>query len=580
MRRMVDSSQDEHAPRPWTRFTVVVVLVSLALSTPALLAGYWMDDYYFDSKVVKLDAPFGYYEFGDKLDKAGVSPWWASPEFRVSFFRPLSSATLHADFHVWNASPRYAHLHSALWFVLLLLGAVRLLRTLLPHKAARWAAVIFAISSVHAFTVGWIAARHAVVGGALSVWSLLYYLQWRQQGHNKHRIFAVVLFGLGLLASETALTVVALVLAYELLGVTDFWKRRLVAAAPFAALALVYLVFYKANGYGAHGSGVYADPMVAPGKFALGLLPKTISAAAMFLFGLPASLSYMPGMAMVPVAVGAVALLLLGLGLACCWRSWDPAHRRLLKWLGLGAFLALTPSLAALPQGRSTGLSYLAFATLAGVVMAGLFGLRTQGAQRLLALATAGLLCLGLFVLSPLFRLGQGAILLKGGQSQVKLGQKSKLGCAQGSRVYLLNGGLMFSLQAPFIVSKHQGHFFRSWHQLTEPAGDLEVHRSGPDSLTISGKDNPVVNYFSMTMLRPESDALTAGRVLAGPHLHTTVLQTSAKGPTRVRFTIPHLADPRRVCVLYYDDKQGVLKPATLPKPDRPLEIKWHGPQI
>ena len=59
----------------WARFTAIVIGVSLALSLPALLAGYWGDDYFFASELVRPDNPFGYYDFGDGLHQRGLAPW-------------------------------------------------------------------------------------------------------------------------------------------------------------------------------------------------------------------------------------------------------------------------------------------------------------------------------------------------------------------------------------------------------------------------------------------------------------------------------------------------------------------------
>jgi len=573
---MVKAGAD--SPPVGRRFVLIVVLVSLALSAPMLAAGYWMDDYYFGSELTTLDKPFGLYDFGDKLHTAQIAPWWASPEFRISFFRPLSSATLYLDFFVWRGNATLAHLHSALWFVLLLLGALRLLQRLLPPRQTRWAAVIFAVSACHAFTVGWIAARHAALGGAIAAWSLFFYFAWRQEGARKNAVFSLALYVLGLLASETALAVAALVVAYELVGAQGAWRARLAAAAPYVGLGLVYVLFYKLAGYGAYGSGVYADPSVHPGRF-LGALPgKTVSMIATYLFGVPTSLSYMPGMEHIPVVLGTFALVLLGVGVAVTWRHLSPDLRRQARWLGLGCLLALAPGLAALPQGRSAAMSFCAFSALAGLVVAGLFAARPAWPGRLLPLGTALLLCLGLVVTSPLLRLALGGVGLKGGQDEVKLATRSPLRCARGARVFMLNGGLLFSIKTPFVVAHHRGRFFRGWHQLTEPGNDIKVQRTGKNTLVVSGGDEPVINPFVLRLMRPHED-LKAGRVVNRPYLQSKVLAAKAGHPTRVRFTIPHLDDPQRVCLLRFDTKEGLLQPVDLKVGAKPLTIKWHRPQ-
>ena len=51
---------------------------------PALLAGYWGDDYFFASKLYQPASAIAYYDFGDLLHKQGLAPWWMAAEFRVT----------------------------------------------------------------------------------------------------------------------------------------------------------------------------------------------------------------------------------------------------------------------------------------------------------------------------------------------------------------------------------------------------------------------------------------------------------------------------------------------------------------
>jgi len=561
----------------WGRFTAVLIAVSLGISLPALLSGYLWDDYFFTSRLIEGHSPFGYYDFGQTMRHSGLGPWWTSPGFTVRFFRPLSSATLHLDFAVWNAGPVSAHLHSAAWFSLLLVGAVRLLRTLLPVSTAKWAAVFFAVSSSHAFTVGWISARHAAVGGAFAVWSVLYYVYWRQRGKRRDAVISLGLFGLGLLSSETALSVAGVVLAYELAGAAGPLGSRLKAAAPTLAVAFVYVLLYKAAGYGAKGSGLYSDPTTQPMEFLAGLAPKLIYIVGTFVFGVHTSSAFMPGLGWLPLLAGGVGLALGASALALGWRRLEPTERRLIKWLGLATLFGLGPSLASLPQGRSVILASLAFAGVAGLALRGLLSAHPGGLRGVLQWSVAAPLCFGLLIASPAFRLGTSEFLRQQSKAEVTLGQKSMVTCRPGARTVVLNGGLLFALHAPFVMAAHGGPGKKlvGWHQLTEPATDIEVERKGRTGLVISGNGKPVVNVFMMNVVRPRTDDLVAGASIAGKHLRIKVLSNTPQGPTRVEFTIPGLHDPSRVCLLYYDGKRGVLRNATLPPRGQRLTIKW-----
>jgi hypothetical protein len=54
------------------------------------------------------------------LLEEGVFGWWMAPDFRISFWRPLSSLTHVLDHLLWPRSSVLAHAHSMLWFAALL----------------------------------------------------------------------------------------------------------------------------------------------------------------------------------------------------------------------------------------------------------------------------------------------------------------------------------------------------------------------------------------------------------------------------------------------------------------------------
>ena len=213
-------------------FLVLVILLSTALSLPGILSEYMADDYFFNGALYSPDAPFGYYDFAKKNKAAGVDAWWSSPHLKRRFFRPLSSLSLHLDFTVWPNRPLPGHLHSVLWYILLLIGGYRIFELCLSRSATKWATLLFSIGMVHAWTAGWIAARHAVMGGAFAIWSAYTFLVWRRQGRVRYGIASAGLFVLGLSSSEVALSVLGFALSHEVIFATQPLKRRMRSVAP------------------------------------------------------------------------------------------------------------------------------------------------------------------------------------------------------------------------------------------------------------------------------------------------------------------------------------------------------------
>src|SRR5262249_50058768 len=117
------------------RAVIVIALVFLACSLDTGLSG---DDY-----VHKLVAqgsaalrgfvrgPLDMYRFTNDTSKTrtlmreGVIEWWADPEARLCFFRPVSALSHYLDYRLWPEQPWLMHLHSLLWSALLLVGVLR-----------------------------------------------------------------------------------------------------------------------------------------------------------------------------------------------------------------------------------------------------------------------------------------------------------------------------------------------------------------------------------------------------------------------------------------------------------------------
>jgi hypothetical protein len=83
------------------------------------------------------------------MQDAGAFPWFFGPDFKMAFFRPLSSGLLVVDHEVWGLWPVGYRLQGACWFVALVASLGLVLRHALPGPIGVLALIVFTISGVH-----------------------------------------------------------------------------------------------------------------------------------------------------------------------------------------------------------------------------------------------------------------------------------------------------------------------------------------------------------------------------------------------------------------------------------------------
>jgi hypothetical protein len=339
------------------------ILLALLLVSPCLDVGPMGDDYMHRARVdPRLHAPgfeyapFDLYTFvsGDPSQRAvlleeGVFGWWMAADFRMAFWRPLSSLTHVLDHRLWPQSWVLAHAHSMLWFAALLAVLATLYRRFHPPWIAHLALVLYALDDARGWVLGWVANRNALVAATLAFACLIAHDRSRRDGWRTGRWLAPVLFAAALLGGEAALGVTGYLLAHALFIDSGPLVRRLARLWPYATLSVAWLVAYKALGYGTSGGGMYLNPLDEPTLYLRALaerLPVLLAAQ----IGL--SISDVWLLLPSPARLAAYTLALLGLLafatlLAPLWRRL-PASR---FWAG-GAVLSLPPVCATYPMDR------------------------------------------------------------------------------------------------------------------------------------------------------------------------------------------------------------------------------------
>ncbi len=367
---------------------MIVLALACVLAAPVLGKGPALDDLLLREQF-EAEGVGAVYRFveADPVQTArrrasGELPWWTSDALEVDFWRPLAALAFGLDRLAWPNAPWLAGLHSLLWYMLaayLVLAVYRVVslderepaRAWTPTGTAGLAALLWVVDDAHATTLGWIAARHSLIGFTLGLAGWLAHLRWRERRWRPGAVLGPLGLGLGLLASESALALLGYVLAHALVHERGKWTTRLASVAPHVLVAIAWLTIYLALGRGAAACGMYLDFVGDP----LGSLARLPAHAALLLaaaFG-PPMLVELAGfgpsaaywtLALVAALLGAsvLALLVPVLRRSASARTW-----------ALGSLLATLATGLALPADRHLLTIGLGSAGLVAVVLRDLF---------------------------------------------------------------------------------------------------------------------------------------------------------------------------------------------------------------
>jgi hypothetical protein len=559
---------DDSSSKRWLAFPRALwlcVFIAGVLALPTLALGFAQDD------LIHLLIFEGKWPLGSSLDlfrfaggdaegmrrivQEGPYPWWTLPELKIVFWRPLSSALALLDYHLFGREPLGYHLHSIAWYLGLVALFGTLLRRFLPGTLGVLALLLFTIDDAHLLPVGWIANRNALVATAFALLGVWMHLEWREAGKRWALPVSLAGFAVGLLAGETALSVLAYLLAYEVFGARGPVSERIRAVVPAAVLALVYLGIYKTLGYGAHGSNMYLDPLGEPGRYlsaALGRVPALIGGllgAPVDLWGL--MLESRPAL----VGVGVAGLVLAVLLLRSAWPGLSEEERRHGRWLLAGSLLSLLPVAATMPMGRLLLVPGLGSSVLLAVVFRHAWRSRKLGWRpRVVGLvAVGGVLALFNLVLSPLSWPAMSMMIRQLGASTEQMSRNVALELdttrLPTQRVVLLDARDVFvALYTPIYWEVRGEPVPRSWWSLSIVPESPVFTRTGEASLELELPKGHFLATEAEQSVRGSAHRLEAGARVKLEGMTVTVLAADEVGPTRLgfEFDVP-LEDPSLV---------------------------------
>ena len=334
------------------------------LALPALWAGRFLDDLAHRSALAGvgevssfMTTPLRIFTFtqGDpelnrQAIESGFFPWWTSHEILLNFWRPVSALSHILDHELWPEQAMLAHAQSLVWFVVTILVAARLYRSISPTAlTAGLATLLFVVDDSHAMPVVWLANRNALLGLLFGLACLNFHLRWRSKATASNALLATLMLLLALACNEGAVAIFGYLAAYAACLESGPIRKRLLSIAPYGVVILAWRVGYRLLGFGAIGSEVYIDPGVSPLRFLGALLWRAPVLLAAQLWNLPSE----PFQFLPPQARFLHWGVALALALALIW--WI---RPLLitsataRFWTLGMFLSIVPAVATFPSAR------------------------------------------------------------------------------------------------------------------------------------------------------------------------------------------------------------------------------------
>lgn len=551
----------------------------------AVDAGFWADDY---AQLAMLQgnypSPRPAWDLFHFLDDArddhqrlvdyGAFPWWTHPHFRLSMLRPLPSLSCALDYQLFQTAGKPQHLHSLLWWALLVIAVGLLFMRVLPPLTAALALVLFSIDESHTVPVLWLANRSALMATTLTVASLATHLRWRADPLARHWRFAsvalcVLAFGCG----EYAFAALGYVVSLELLRPTPGTSRTRVLG-PFVLVAVVFLVLSSAMGYGSAHSALYTSPFSAPLDYAAKVLVGFPVLAAELVLGIPAdwwsfgspwpaqlqaalSISpatwqQLPSWKTCHIALGLLSMLLTLAALRWLRRKVTPEHHQALVWLSWGACFGVLPSMGSFITTRLAMPGSLAFAALIASLLSAVLAAitaRSNGAAARVGLAA--LAALVLYVHGYLSFVQSEATtgfytLVARSRSHWALSAAIDEQRPAPSLVMVASADANDAAYTPFVRSAHGKPLLRGLRILSGAPGGHAITRIDDQTLELRLTDDfGLSTSIADSFTRASSDVLADGAQAHVAGMDVTVLKTHQGQPThmRVRFDVPLESD-------------------------------------
>jgi len=553
----------------------VLIGCAMLVHVPSLQWGFLWDDFLHQAVFRYGDAipevsPLNLYDYGvrpqpgEALGELGLYPWWTSGDFRVRFFRPVTSLSLFSDYLMYRDwAPGY-HLTSIFLFAILLALSYRLYRNLGASRAASlWALAFLGLDDIHVVPVGWIANRNAVLANLFVVATLLSVDAYCRTRRRWALAAALGSFFFACGAKETALIVVALIGLYLWFVHRPLGDERLVERCRrvlgsgvlwiFVVAAAVYVVGYLVTGHGTN-SALYSTPWHGWGAFVSRLATFVPLAGASLFFGVSTDLVFMN-----PSLASTLAWTMAPLVGLLVWLLWRQLHAQRLAGYATGwVLIALAPAAGVTTSDRLLMDATLGSSLLLGLLITCLLANPVVSRRhRLGRRALVGLLlfCGPVLGLPMTWIRGSEFHQLAATDRDIIMHADIPAQTGMPRHVFLLNppSTILALMMLPTWTVLHEdpGVSFYSLQMARRPWG---WRREGARSLVLSYGPPPLLAHRYELLFRTSVTPPEVGTVFETAAFKATVLEIDAEGIRQVRLDFPHdLGQSSYRFLLWYD---------------------------
>ena len=574
--------------RKTTLLVGILVLAGVANNARSLNWGFIWDDYALQL-LIRHPAPehgihpWSIYDFGGRLEPghpfydSGAFPWWTDADFKVRFFRPVTSVSIWLDYVVYGDWARGYHITSLLLFAVFLALAYRLFVNLgVPPAAALWALAFLGLHGAHCLPVGWISNRNELLAALLTTATLLLLDTWRRTRRAALLPAVGACFLLACGAKESGLAAFPIAVAYlfffdrqERIRDRRAQLRRLLsnpALWTLTLLAAAFVLFYVSAGYGTR-SNLYSAPWPDTAHYLTRLAVLLVAAPLSLFFGFATDiLSASPESIPVVIAIG-VPVLATTFWIVNRAVGDQPLARFAACWI----FVALLPAAGGDISDRLLPTATIGSAILLGLFMQRIGSLRACWAARQYPRVILGVLFVltGIVEAIPMMAY-RSSFVYQVGATDRDLTLSAELTPRPDTpqTAILLN--------SPTTLSALE--FLPTWRAAYD---DLETRvfalqfarrkvtwtRTSADAMTLTAPDTPFLTNRFEHLYQTRSAPLRAGDTFETALFTATIRETDEAGVRTVEFKFKcDLDDPAYRFLVFQNDKFVRVAPPAVGK--------------